>query len=1033
MDIIERALEQDAQNYAVSNTSLLNVKEYGLIGDGVADDTAAIKALATYVNANSATLAGLYFPPGIYNVGLEDRFSLFRISNSLGFTIKGAGAFIRRTIDHDPDQYAWLFSFYNSSSIDINGLKVDSKFTKDLAEDVDDGTNRGYIAFQFVDNNKNINISNVEIVDNYRLANFQGSNATSTNRDITIKGRAVRCEYGVNFQNSGDNAKIQIYGEHCHRIYYIYGVNNHQTQVHSYNPRTVTAMIGAEDKDTYNIQLKATIHYTNDPAHMAKSGGQVDIYPQARSGKTTVGNVNKLDLDVTVIDTGTTLHSYRPVVSFGSNKNHGAVLDPGGINNVTVKADVRGWRGNAQYRPAIGFAELTGYDADGVPQFPTNSSGNWVEPKLSDITIDAVVHTRNAGTSRKNTMELSMSKLTGMFRVNFSGNMSPDVRNVGTTGKIIFENINLTTEAGMVGNGPPTLNHDYIKNSVNHVIKNLYEQTPGTIPAATKVKYLQRDMLNVRDFGAKGDGETDDTAAIQAAMNALSGGGTLYFDKNRTYRISRELRPIAKTVIEGNNAVLKRIDEVRTTTTTAVSTTTGAAFSFTVANVTGFRVGQRVMLINGTTYSRDNLEIRSITGNEITVSNSRSGETFPIGTVVQTATYMLMLPADGSVQNLRFDGNRANQTTARWDHHYELIISDRCSVRDCYFVDAPADAILVNGIHTKIVGNYINGIGGNGIHFSGATYSLCRDNYVANTNLNNTVGHDDGAIILSNLCGDLVIDGNYMENCKAGIGSVDYDGNSDLTITNNIIRNATTQAMDIERVAPDGAPRNLIITGNRIYNSVYFGVNNRSAGLTYAIKNVVVANNYFFDTRVRVINSDHIVLSDNVIEYTGSNWAVELSESSNIVVKGNLITGGTYGIYVQGALCKSITITDNNIDGQNTGGVFIKDTPVDTLTIAGNSITNTATALAAYTGITLKPKVFATGNNITLLQGASGIATASDTVTANNKIITPNGVPSLNVAAGQTGTVMQSNYTNRAISKPAGDTNPDVNNVIIAN
>jgi hypothetical protein len=46
------------------------------------------------------------------------------------------------------------------------------------------------------------------------------------------------------------------------------------------------------------------------------------------------------------------------------------------------------------------------------------------------------------------------------------------------------------------------------------------------------------DVLNVKDFGAKGDGSTDDTAAVQAAVNAaLANGGTVIFPRGK-YRVT---------------------------------------------------------------------------------------------------------------------------------------------------------------------------------------------------------------------------------------------------------------------------------------------------------------------------------------------------------------------------------------------------------------------------------------------------------------------------------------------------------------
>ncbi len=49
-------------------------------------------------------------------------------------------------------------------------------------------------------------------------------------------------------------------------------------------------------------------------------------------------------------------------------------------------------------------------------------------------------------------------------------------------------------------------------------------------------------VFNVRNFGAKGDGKTDDTAAVTQALQALlkAGGGRLHFPSGR-YRLKRPL------------------------------------------------------------------------------------------------------------------------------------------------------------------------------------------------------------------------------------------------------------------------------------------------------------------------------------------------------------------------------------------------------------------------------------------------------------------------------------------------------------
>src|SRR5947208_14541849 len=55
-------------------------------------------------------------------------------------------------------------------------------------------------------------------------------------------------------------------------------------------------------------------------------------------------------------------------------------------------------------------------------------------------------------------------------------------------------------------------------------------------------------VLNVKEFGAVGDGVTDSTAAIQAAIAAIADGGTLYFPTG-TYRVSSTIDLSSKQAV----------------------------------------------------------------------------------------------------------------------------------------------------------------------------------------------------------------------------------------------------------------------------------------------------------------------------------------------------------------------------------------------------------------------------------------------------------------------------------------------------
>ena len=99
----------------------------------------------------------------------------------------------------------------------------------------------------------------------------------------------------------------------------------------------------------------------------------------------------------------------------------------------------------------------------------------------------------------------------------------------------------------MVGAGHPTL-----ADTLNRALRAYISQSGGN-PDANPFSGFLGPVYNVKAYGAKGDGVTDDTAAIQAAINAAPAGARVYASAGN-YLLSSPINfPVNKSLTFGGD------------------------------------------------------------------------------------------------------------------------------------------------------------------------------------------------------------------------------------------------------------------------------------------------------------------------------------------------------------------------------------------------------------------------------------------------------------------------------------------------
>ena len=463
--------------------------------------------------------------------------------------------------------------------------------------------------------------------------------------------------------------------------------------------------------------------------------------------------------------------------------------------------------------------------------------------------------------------------------------------------------------------------------------------------ALTKVhnRMIDGAAANVMDYGAVGNGTTDDTAAIQAAIN--SGNKNIYFPPDYDFLVKTRVSILTDDV-------------------------TLSGYGSTVITEDDIAAGSSVFFVDANRFSMFGL---TIDGQVVAGQFALCDAIFinaGVGCTIQ----------DCRIQN--FDNGAGIALRSFGSNH---IIKDNF-IKNCTPVAAGGlqyGSIMCNASGTLVTGNRITKHKQTAISNAGGDYITITDNYMAGAA---GVG-DVGGIIFDGLTIGGVMDGNTIytgdvEAIQIAGGIALYGGPSkDHVISNNVIINSDYSAITL--FALDfGAVTQVTISGNHISNSSstagrafemnraskilingnYVIGHNRGTEIPNAVTDVNITGNFFY-------NQDNIA-----IMVYGNKWLVS---GNKVIGDGN----STIGIQFNGVtIAGDQLIHGNQISECATGIVGTFNASLPTFVYNNHFLDNTTDYSWTNRGVnSAQDNVFdvTLSGEVTLTAGTASVAFAS--------------------------------------------------------
>lgn len=465
--------------------------------------------------------------------------------------------------------------------------------------------------------------------------------------------------------------------------------------------------------------------------------------------------------------------------------------------------------------------------------------------------------------------------------------------------------------------------------------------TSGTVAAGDTVVYKGALTYNVKDYGATGDGSTDDRAAIQSAISAANsaGGGVVYLPAG-TYMLSSSLTLPSNIHLQGVGpaSILKHPNDavstgylalVNTDTVNGNNNITLSDFALD-CNYTNrpAATNSGIRFLADDSNACDNITIRQLTIRDVPVAAMQ---------VMNTTNFQV-------VRNRVDDTGRDGITI--WFNSTDGVIEGNIVTNtrdDCIALNSEANPHVMTQIkRVSIVGNTVgqaaDSVFGTGINVAGATDVAVQGNtidYAQGWGIVVQGGLVSGASLPSRR---ISVTGNTIRSAgtaTSGGGGIATANGSHIAITGNTVDTYYGNGIQIAAAAT--------VSGNTIGT----GATISSLGIYANAKFTAVTGNRLEKPAGHgiQISQEKVSVIGNTIEEAGQLY----SGAAAILVGGNInranvssntmqrLTTGTYGIRIATGSSTGCIVTGNVAQGYVAGNGISDGSSGGTHVIANNS------------------------------------------------------------------------------------------------